>query len=56
MKAINRITEQAKIVRPVLCEAENPRVLHAACRAQQQDVSVITFVGNSQRIKQIGMN
>lgn len=56
MKAINRITEQAKTVRPALCESENPRVLYAACCAQQQAVSVITLVGNSQQIKQIGMN
>lgn len=58
MKAINRIIEQAKTAptRIVLCEAEDPRVLYAACRAQQHNIATIILVGNAERITQTAMN
>jgi phosphate acetyltransferase len=53
MKALNRIIEAARMspMRVVLCEAEDPRVLTAAVRANREGIARITLVGNADRIR-----
>lgn len=54
MKAINRIIERARAEprRIVLCEAEDPRILHAAQRAVHEGIARIVLVGDAARIRQ----
>lgn len=54
MKAINRIIERARAEprRIVLCEAEDPRILHAAQRAAHEGIARIVLVGDAARIRQ----
>jgi phosphate acetyltransferase len=53
MKALNRIIEQARTspMRIVLCEAEDPRILHAAARATREAIARIVLVGDPERIR-----
>ncbi|KWD64237.1 phosphate acetyltransferase [Burkholderia cepacia] len=48
MKALDRILESARRapMRIVLCEADDPRVLHAAARATRDGIARIVLVGN----------
>jgi phosphate acetyltransferase len=52
MKALHRIIEQARATpkRIVLCEGDDPRVLHAAARASQEGIAKITLVGDHAKI------
>lgn len=53
MKALDRILESARRqpMRIALCEAEDPRVLHAAARATGDRISHIVLVGNLTAIR-----
>ncbi|WP_176096452.1 phosphate acetyltransferase [Burkholderia cepacia] len=48
MKALDRILESARLapMRIALCEADDPRVLHAAARATRDGIARIVLVGN----------
>ncbi|KVA36501.1 phosphate acetyltransferase [Burkholderia cepacia] len=48
MKALDRILESARCapMRIALCEADDPRVLHAAARATRDGIARIVLVGN----------
>lgn len=52
MKALHRIIEQAGVCpkKIVLCEGDDPRVLHAAARASREGVAEIIIVGDRARI------
>lgn len=53
MKALNRIIDAARLspMRIVLCEAEDPRVLAAAVRANREGIARIALVGNPDAIR-----
>lgn len=53
MKALHRIIEQAGISpkKIVLCEGDDPRVLHAAVRAHEKGIAKMIIVGDLARIK-----
>lgn len=54
MQLLNHLIHAAKKnpARIVVCEAEDPRILTAACRAHQHGLAYMTLVGNSEAIKQ----
>lgn len=54
MQALNHLLQAAKKnpARIAVCEAEDPRVLTAACSAHQHGLAHMTLVGNAQAIQQ----